>query len=269
MTPRPSQKPVFDSSDEDLIFSVAREQVLSTVCGQREIPAPDFQAALGPLAETELLGTFVSFKKRGELRSCMGWMSEGVALFEALRSSAISAAKDDPRFPPIRVSELAELDMEVWILWGMTEVAETGEARLGTFEIGRHGLQIKSGYRRGLLLPGVATEYRMSPREFLEATCRKAGLPKNAWLDAATTLYTFEGLAIQRPFLDEATRQKLETAAVRNSAQNQGQNADFPTRPAAVAGMFYPKSASEQKRALDLIFANADPPHPETESESQ
>ena len=275
MTPRRTQKPVFDRAAEDLIFSVARDQVLATVCGTPETPAPDFQAALGPLAETELLGTFTSFKKRGKLRSCMGWMSEGIALAEALKASATSAAKDDPRFPPIRPAELPDIEMEVWILWGMNEVAETGEARLGTFKIGRHGLQIKAGNRRGLLLPGVATEYGMNPREFLEATSQKAGLPKNAWLDPKTTLYTFEGLSIKRPFLDDAARIKLEniSSAERKSADHYAwnfgplaapagrKNGDaVPTgpRPAAVAGMFYPKSGSEQQKTLDALFAGTE-----------
>lgn len=275
----PTEKPTFDTAAEDLIFRVARDQVLAVVLGSSEQKTLDVKKNLGPLADVPLLGTFVSFKKRGTLRSCMGWMSDGAPLAESLRSSAISAAKDDPRFPPIAQSELPELEMEVWVLWGMRETQETGEARLGTFEIGRHGLQIKSGYHRGLLLPAVAVEYRMSPREFLEATCRKAGLPKDAWLDANTTLCVFEGVAISRPFLDDETKKRLADLpeTKKTSRESYSWNLgplsaprDSATktsiRPAAVNGMFYPKGAQEQKKMLDAMFTaenkNASAPSP-------
>lgn len=268
----PTQKPLFTEKDEDLIFQTARDQVLATVLGEPGPTKAEFSAALGNLADLSLLGTFVSFKSGGELRSCMGWMSEGIELAEALRQSAITAAKDDPRFPPIHRGELERLTMEVWVLWGMEEVAERGEARLGTFEIGRHGLQIKSGGCRGLLLPGVAVEYNMSPLEFLEATCRKAGLAPGAWRDGSTTLFRFEGLAIDRPFLDDEAKKRLAESARRQPSAAERYSWNFrplsapagvhvrpsKVRQAAVAGKFYPKNASEQKVMLDALFAQAD-----------
>ena len=281
-----TEKPVFTEEAEDLIFQTARAQVLATVLWRGSgRPSPDFRKELGAWAETPVLGTFVSFKKNGQLRSCMGWMNDGAPLADALQSSAVSAAREDPRFPPLAASEFESLSMEVWVLWGMEEVLVPPEERASAFEIGRHGLQISAGGRRGLLLPGVALEFRMGPLEFLEAVCRKAGLPRGAWRDGRTTLRIFEGLAIDRPFCDETVAaQRAEAAARNRDGQNQidirslGWNfgpltapaaaaparaaaAPVPkTRPAAVAGMFYP-AGNEQKRMLDA-FAAASAPKP-------
>ena len=287
-----TQKPVFTPEAEDSLFRTARSQVLNAVLwrgtGRK---GPDFEKELGKNATVPVLGTFVSFKKQGALRSCMGWMNDGAPLAEALKASAISAAREDPRFPPIDPSELDALTMEVWVLWGMKEVPETGEARLGTFEIGRHGLQIHGRGRRGLLLPGVAIEFRMTPRQFLEAVCQKAGLPKDAWLDPGTTLLTFEGLAIDRPFYDESVAQEVnewrashpegkDRIEVRNLGWNLGplmapvtrstpKPPESPThpplRPAAVAGMFYPVGR-EQTKMMEEWLASDPPEEPKIEA---
>jgi AmmeMemoRadiSam system protein B/AmmeMemoRadiSam system protein A len=275
-----TEKPVFSKEAEDLIFDTARAQVLSTVLWHgRDRTDPDFHKKLGPWAETPVLGTFVSFKKNDQLRSCMGWMSDGVSLAEALKASATSAAREDPRFPPLAASEFESLSMEVWVLWGMEETTVAPEERINAFQIGRHGLQISGGGRRGLLLPGVATEFGMGPQEFLEAVCNKAGLPRDAWRDERTTLYIFEGLAIDRPFFDasvaaeraealEKRKGKEARFDPRSFAWNFGRltvpsrtpappNPEFPqVRPAAVAGMFYPRG-EEQRRMLERFAASA------------
>ncbi len=275
-----TEKPLFTREAEDLIFNTVRAQVVSTVLWRGSgKPGPDFSKELGDLAKTPVLGTFVSFKKNGGLRSCMGWMNDGVGLGEALRASAISAAREDPRFPPLSGSEFESLTMEVWVLWGMTETTCPPEDRAGAFEIGRHGLQISGGGRRGLLLPGVALEFGMDNLQFLEAVCQKAGLPKGAWRDRRTVLYIFEGLAIDRPFFDEAVAAERARAArenrdadgrfdARQYTWNFGPAPTVPapsrpapqeseppaSRPAAVAGMFYPRG-EEQKRMLDAFAA--------------
>ena len=147
-----------------------------------------------------VLGAFVSLKRYGQLRSCMGCMSDQMALGEAVESATLRATKDDPRFPPIAAAELPELDMEVWLLWGMKRVAARGRDRLNAVEIGRHGVQIAMGGNRGLLLPGVAVEHGMDALMFLEAVCRKAGLHSDAWQSDHSLLHTFEGYAVQGPF---------------------------------------------------------------------
>jgi len=170
------------------------------------------------IAEIPLLGAFVSLKKEGELRSCMGTMSDQMPLAAAVEQATIHAATDDPRFPPINASELFELDMEIWLLWGMKRVAQRGTDRLNAVEIGRHGVQIARGGNRGLLLPGVALDYNMDAQTFWEAVCRKAGLPNDAWLDDRSLLHTFEGVAIRGPVsatenIDKKTADEMVFAA--------------------------------------------------------
>ena len=152
------------------------------------------------LAAVPVLGAFVSLKRFGQLRSCMGCMSDQMPLGEAVESATLRAAKDDPRFPPIEAAELPDLDMEVWLLWGMKRVAARGRDRINAVEIGRHGVQISMGGNRGLLLPGVAIEHEMDALAFLEAVCRKAGLPSDAWSSDRSLLHTFEGHAVRGAF---------------------------------------------------------------------
>jgi uncharacterized protein (TIGR00296 family) len=97
---------------------------------------------------------------------------------EEVARVAISAAREDPRFEPVRPAELDDLDVEVSVL-GPLEAIDPGDA--GAIEIGRHGLVVEQGPRRGLLLPQVATEWGWGPEEFLSQTCAKAGLPPDAW----------------------------------------------------------------------------------------
>ena len=170
------------------------------------------------IADIPLLGAFVSLKKEGELRSCMGTMSDQMPLAAAVEQATVAAATDDPRFPPINASELFELDMEIWLLWGMKRVAHRGTDRLNAVEIGRHGVQISRGGNRGLLLPGVAVDYDMDAQTFWEAVCRKAGLPTDAWLDDRSLLHTFEGVAIRGPVsatenIDAKTADEMNFAA--------------------------------------------------------
>ncbi|GHT12783.1 hypothetical protein FACS1894170_08030 [Planctomycetales bacterium] len=173
---------------------------------------------LPDIADIPLLGAFVSLKKDGALRSCMGMMSDEVPLGKAVEQATVLAAKEDPRFPPVTAAELAELDMEIWLLWGMERVKERGKERINVIEIGRHGIQISRGGNRGLLLPGVAVEYGMDAPAFLEAVCRKAGLPSDAWLDDMSLLHRFEGRAICGPVsatenLDKKTADEMIFAA--------------------------------------------------------
>jgi len=170
------------------------------------------------IADIPLLGAFVSLKKEGELRSCMGMMSDQIPLAAAVEQATLHAATDDPRFPPINAAELFELDMEIWLLWGMKRVSQRGTDRLNAVEIGRHGVQIARGGNRGLLLPGVALDYDMDAQTFWEAVCRKAGLPTDAWLDDRSLLHTFEGVAIRGPVsatenIDKKTADEMNFAA--------------------------------------------------------
>ncbi len=182
------------AGERELIFQATGRRVAAIVCNT---PSEKLRSELGPeLSERSILGAFVSLKRHGQLRSCMGCLAESFALADAVENAATRASKDDPRFPPITPEELLELEMEVWLLWGMKKSTAPAMDRIHVVEIGRHGIVLEKGAHRGLLLPGVAVEHGMDALAFLEACCRKANLPPNAWFDESVTFSTFEGLAI-------------------------------------------------------------------------
>ena len=127
---QPSPKPDLTAETMERLFFWARDRVASVVAS---LPSPDV-SSLGDVGNLPVLGAFVSFKKRGRLRSCMGYMSEGIRLGEALDSSSVTAALRDPRFPPISANELYDLDLEVWILGAMREIQEQGDALCRFYE---------------------------------------------------------------------------------------------------------------------------------------
>ena len=134
-------------------------------------------------------GAFVTIKRGGRLRGCIGTLQCRRPLPEEIRRVATSAAREDPRFPPLTAAELDGLDVEVSIL-GPLEAIDPNDP--GAFEIGRHGLVVEQGHRRGLLLPQVAAEWGWGRGEFLAQTCVKAGLSPDAWRHGAR-VYRFSG----------------------------------------------------------------------------
>ncbi len=223
-------RPVFSTEQEATIFRAAGHRVTAAV---RRKPAESTRRLLGAAAATPVYGAFVSLKRAGRLRSCCGHIEATVPLWKALDCAADRAATDDPRFPPITPSELNQLDMDVWILWGPEPVTVRGEDRVQAVVIGKHGVQIARGAARGLLLPGVAVDHGLDARAFLEQVCIKAGLPTDAWKDDDTNLRVFEGDAIHG---------RLEPD-------------DLDVRPPAVAGGFYPGDAREVQRMVESLFA--------------
>jgi AmmeMemoRadiSam system protein A len=133
-------------------------------------------------------GAFVSIFWRGQLRGCLGRLSPDVALPPLVVRLAQTVADSDPRFDPVRPDELADITVEISVLTPECEIASVDE-----IEVGRHGLIIARGSRRGLLLPQVATEHGWDRETFLDHTCTKAGLPAVAWKDGAR-IFVFEAI---------------------------------------------------------------------------
>jgi len=146
-----------------------------------------------PASFEEKRGVFVTLKKHGELRGCIGYPYPVFKLKDALIDAAISAAVNDPRFPPVSAEELEAIKVEVTILTTPRRLEVPPSERPRHVEVGRHGLIVKRGAFHGLLLPQVAVEYNWDAEEFLCQTCWKAGLPHDAWLDPSTEVLTFEG----------------------------------------------------------------------------
>ena len=130
-------------------------------------------------------GVFVTVHARGKLRGCIGVIEADEPLGEAIVRCAASAALHDPRFPAMRADELAWLWIEISILSPLAPITPE------EIEIGRHGLLIASSSQRGLLLPQVAVEHRLTRELFLEETCKKAGLPRDAWRDPTVKIFGF------------------------------------------------------------------------------
>ncbi len=219
-----SEKPNLTKQQESQIFQASGQRVASAVANR---PGESLAEILGESADQPVLGAFVSLKRSGQLRSCCGFMGQAIPLSQAIEHAAYRAAKEDPRFPPISPTELEHLDMEVWLLWGLRPVEAKGEDRAKAIKIGRHGLQIAMGNRRGLLLPGVAVEHKMSQVAFLEAVCRKAGLPLQAWKDDNVTLSTFDGYAIEGRLADAATLESAGATIAGPDATEVAALADF------------------------------------------
>jgi uncharacterized protein len=147
-----------------------------------------------PLRGIEHSGVFVTLTKRGELRGCIGDLSDGAPFLDSLAHAAEGAALRDYRFTPIEAGELDELDVDVTILGPMEPL--TGEAEL---RVGEHGLHIADATHRGILLPQVASERGWSAARFLRAVCEKAGLPDSAWTWPSVRLSRFTARVLRAP----------------------------------------------------------------------
>ncbi len=175
-----------------LLLALARDAVESEVRGappRLSIPTD------GPLSAPG--AAFVTLHSHGSLRGCIGTFDRSRSLAQTVREVAMSAAVDDPRFPRVHEDELASLSLDVSIL------TPPGPATSGEVEVGRHGLQIAARGRRGVLLPQVATEHGWDRERFLSETCRKAGLPPDAWRDPTTRIETFEAEVFGEPEDDD------------------------------------------------------------------
>lgn len=155
-------------------------------------PPPGAEPArrLGPLFR-EPRGVFATWKSHpdGRLRGCVGYPLPVLPLGQAIEEVAVAAAVDDPRFPPVSLSELANLCVEVSILTVPTPVSVTD--RPGSIRVGRDGVIVARGRASGLLLPQVAVEERWTSEQLLDATCEKAGLPWGAWGSPDVRVETF------------------------------------------------------------------------------
>ena len=161
----------------------------------------------------EKRGVFTTLTKHGELRGCIGFPYPVKRLDEAIIESAIAAATEDPRFPPVKLEEMDEIIVEVTVLTPPKKVEVKPQERPKAIEIGRHGLIVKYKYFSGLLLPQVAVEHNMDEEEFLTQTCLKAGLSPDCWLFNEVELYTFEG----QIFKEEEPRGKVIEVKLKES----------------------------------------------------
>ena len=173
-----------DASERRQLLAIARRAIEAAVShGERGVsPAGEISAGL-----TQPAAAFVTIHERGELRGCIGLMSFDAPLWLNVRDAARAAALDDPRFLPVAESELPDIELEISVLDPPVELPDPAG-----FIAGRHGIVVERGARRGLLLPQVATDMGWNEAQMLEAVCRKANLPADAWRDGSARLSIFE-----------------------------------------------------------------------------
>lgn len=169
-----------DAEERSLLLSVARRAVESYV---RKGDVPPEELPPGPLGEKG--AAFVTLTKGGRLRGCIGYTEPFHPLWRTVQECAVAAATEDPRFPKVKAGELESIRMEVSVLTPLVPI------RPGEVVVGLHGLVVERGGWKGLLLPQVASEYGWDAETFLAQTCRKAGLPADAWKEAGTKIYGF------------------------------------------------------------------------------
>lgn len=138
-------------------------------------------------------GVFVTLKKNGELRGCIGYPLDYYPLNEAIIKAAVAAAFEDTRFPGLTKRELKDIAIEISVLTIPEKIeVKKPEDYLKKIKIGRDGLIVKNKFTQGLLLPQVAPEWEWNVLELLENTCLKAGLGRNEWKENDVEIYSFQ-----------------------------------------------------------------------------
>ncbi len=194
------------AKEKDELLKLARKSVESAVNQGRlyQATAPQYDALLLDR------GAFVTLKKNGQLRGCIGYVAPISPLYQTVRNVAAYAAVRDTRFPPVKTAELRDLEYEVSVLSPMRRVTDIKQ-----IQIGKHGLLVKKGNYEGVLLPQVPIEQHWDRETFLEEICYKAGLPRNCAQDPETDLFTFTALVF-----GDATRVPIEPATPSYGSSN-------------------------------------------------
>lgn len=170
-----------NDQEKSYLLSLARATLEMRLTG-RPLPSPT--PPEGPVNDPR--GAFVTLHQDGELRGCIGHVTAVEPLWRSVQDNAVSAALHDPRFPPVEASELGSISIDISALTPMREVASPDE-----IVVGRDGLMLERGPARGLLLPQVASEQGWDREQFLDHTCRKAGLRPGCWREPDTRILVF------------------------------------------------------------------------------
>ena len=181
------RKSEFSLNDEDkrMLKDIALTSIKDSLDGKR-IVEPTLNSQFSIL--NSRCGAFVSLHKQGRLRGCIGHFGEDVPLHEIVAEMARAAAFEDPRFMPVTKDELDDIDIEISVLTPMRRIQSLDE-----FQLHKHGIYIKKGYRSGTFLPQVADEVNWTKEEFVGHCAQdKAGIGWDGWKDAE--LYVYEAI---------------------------------------------------------------------------
>ena len=164
----------FTPQERALLLHLAHNSIEAALANREiplDAPTPHMQ---------EPRGVFTTLYRQGQLRGCVGYIFPVTSVYRTVAETARAAAFEDTRFRPVTPEEAPELEVHLSILSPLRPIAPA------EVQLGRDGLLVSLGTRRGLLLPQVPVEYGWDQTTFLEQTCRKAGLPCDAWKQGAT-----------------------------------------------------------------------------------
>jgi uncharacterized protein len=170
----------FTIAEKKLLMEVARHALELGVRSRESLAELPTQVSLHRPG-----GVFVTLRIRNRLRGCIGQLPSQEPLIRVVAHCAKAAALEDPRFEPVRVEELPEIEIELSILSPLMDATPE------QIESGKHGISVSRGWQRGVLLPQVATQFHWDARKFLEETCVKAELERDAWKDPSTKIQVF------------------------------------------------------------------------------
>jgi AmmeMemoRadiSam system protein A len=173
---------------QKLLIEIAR-QTLETVVGRRRHSSLDVD---DPCLSSFDYGAFVTLFNHDELRGCIGTCTPSSCLRDTVIEMTEAAATRDRRMKPVGPDELAQIRIDISVLSPLERATDPL-----SLQIGRHGLHVARDRKRGVLLPQVATEYGWDMKTFLEQTCIKADLPKDAWSWPKTLVSSFTALVIE------------------------------------------------------------------------
>ena len=173
------------TEEKRILKDIALQSIKDSLDGKRISP---FSLHTPHSTLLEKCGAFVSLHKHGHLRGCIGHFGEDVPLHEVVAEMARSAAFGDPRFQPVTRDELKDIDIEISVLTPMRRIQSLDE-----FQLHKHGIYIRKGFRSGTFLPQVADEVNWTKEEFVgHCSQDKAGIGWDGWRDAE--LYVYEAI---------------------------------------------------------------------------
>jgi AmmeMemoRadiSam system protein A len=170
--------PELTDAERATLFAIARDTLSWCVAGGRESFSFAGYTLTPRLKET--FATFVTLKKRGMLRGCIGTLAPMDPLYVSIHKNAVSAALEDYRFRPVTAGELSGLEVHLSVLSPIRPIASLDE-----FTLGAHGIILEKGAARAVYLPEVAVEQKWTKEETLDSLSEKAGLPSDAWKQGA------------------------------------------------------------------------------------
>ena len=166
-----AKQTLLDVARRAVRLAVERGELLESLPSDEELQRP--------------AGAFVTLHRFGRLRGCVGQLASNEPLISVVAYCAMAAALEDPRFTPMNAAEFDGVEIEISVLSPLSEISPN------QIEAGRHGLLISNRGNRGVLLPQVALEHQWEAQRFLEETCVKAGLERDAWKDTQTRIQAF------------------------------------------------------------------------------